>query len=84
MTTNDALKEAKQLKKEADRVAATLSSKEHYDRMIHAGYKKVGVFMKADKIRRIRIIADAKEITLYQLMDQILGEYLENFKKQGE
>jgi hypothetical protein len=80
-TKEEELLEEKKAKKEEAKAAAALASKEHYARMKRAGYKKFGIFFKADKIRQLKIIADTKEVTLYELLDVILNEYLENFKK---
>lgn len=81
MATKEELLEAKKIKKEAARASAAQASKDHYARMLRDGYKKFGIFFKTEKMRQLRIIADAKQITLYELLDTILGEYLENFKK---
>jgi hypothetical protein len=74
------IKAAKIMKKEAARKAAALASKEHYERMRHAGFKKYGIFLMAETMRQIRIIADAKGVTLYQIVEDVLSEYIKNYK----
>lgn len=86
MSTPEETKEAKRLEKEsakqAAKLAAATASKEHYARMKQQGFKKYSFFIKSDTMKKLNIISDANKVPVYQLINKIFEDYIENYTKK--
>ncbi len=76
--------EENKTKKEMRNLSLATASREYYQRMKLLGYKKYGVLIKEVQMARLGQVASNLNITKFELLEVIIGEYLKALDKKTD